>query len=544
MTQNIEIKPTKPVLLCILDGWGIRNEVLNNAIAMAKTPHYDAMIKGCPTATLRTSGKDVGLPDGQMGNSEVGHMNIGGGRVILQNLPRIDKAFAEDQVVNVPEFKKSVAALKASGGTAHILGLLSSGGVHSHQDHIVALAKNYADEGIKVAVHGFLDGRDVPPKSAEFFIEMMQGSLKELKNTSLVTLIGRYFALDRDNRWDRVAKAYDLMLDAKGIKMSGGIEALEHSYSAGEKDEFTSAYALSDYEGMKDGDGLIMANFRSDRAREILLAFADPDFDGFARKRAVNFASCLGMVPFSVQLNQYFDVLFAAPVIEDTLGAVVSQRGLKQLRISETEKYAHVTFFFNGGIEEVFEGEERILIPSSDVKTYDLKPEMSAPEVTLKLTEAIKSLKFDLIIVNFANPDMVGHTGVLSAAVKAVETIDHSLAQLQEAIIKAGGTMLITADHGNIETMVDERTGGVHTAHTTNLVPLILVGGEAACKDFPEGYGLFLKDGALCDIAPSLLYLMGQEKPSAMTGKNLIQIMEKNKPLVEHKNLVEYKNWL
>jgi 2,3-bisphosphoglycerate-independent phosphoglycerate mutase len=527
MTSELKIKPTKPVMLCILDGWGIRSETLNNAIAMGNTPHYDAMMKECPVATLRTSGMDVGLPEGQMGNSEVGHMNLGGGRVIMQNLPRIDKAFKDGEVAEYPEFIASVKALKKSGGTAHILGLLSPGGVHSHQNHIVALAKNYAAQGIKTAIHGFLDGRDVPPKSAGPYIKFMEKELGKIKGASLVTLIGRYFALDRDNRWNRVTRAYDLMLEAKGTRTSDGVKALAHSYDNDEKDEFTSAYVLGDYQGMKDGDGLIMANFRSDRAREILLSFVDPEFEGFKRSRTVKFASQLGMVPFSTQLNQYFDVLFAAPVIQDTLGAVVSQRGLTQLRIAETEKYAHVTFFFNGGAEEIYEGEDRIMVPSPDVSTYDLQPEMAAPEVTEKLIAAIKSLKYDLIIVNFANPDMVGHTGVLSAAIKAVETIDNSLGQLQDALKKARGVMLVTADHGNIETMVNIETGGPHTAHTTNSVPLILVNSKAALQDLPEGYELSLENGALCDMAPSLLYLMGEEKPSAMTGKNLIHIIKR-----------------
>ena len=520
---NKALHATKPVVLCILDGWGYRDDSENNAIALADTPNYDRFLDECPRGYLETSGLAVGLPEGQMGNSEVGHMNLGGGRVVMQDLPRIDSCIADGKLGAVDNLKKLVAALKDSGGTCHLMGLLSPGGVHSHQDHMVALARECAKAGIPVAIHAFLDGRDVPPKSALEFIDRFENDIAGLDNVSIATVSGRYYAMDRDKRWDRVKLAYGAMADAKGEKYDSARAVIEASYAADKTDEFVLPAVVGDYAGMQDGDGLLMANFRADRAREILTCFVDPHFDGFRRDRLINFAAQTGMVEYSVALNEFMTALFPAEEILDTLGEIVSRSGKTQLRIAETEKYAHVTFFFNGGSEDVYGGEDRILIPSPDVATYDLKPEMSAPEVTDKLVEAITSKKYDLIVVNFANPDMVGHTGVMEAALKAVETIDTSLGRLSDALEQAGGTMLVTADHGNIELMKDPVTDQPHTAHTTNLVPFLLVNAPAAAADLPEGQVLALESGKLADVAPTVLDLMGLDQPAAMTGHSLLK---------------------
>ncbi|WP_138380956.1 2,3-bisphosphoglycerate-independent phosphoglycerate mutase [Luteithermobacter gelatinilyticus] len=526
--NNATVTPTKPVVLCILDGWGERSETVNNAIALAQTPTYDDFVQTCPRGFLETSGMAVGLPDGQMGNSEVGHMNLGGGRVVLQDLPRIDTCIAEGRLAQLPVFRDFVQKLKNSGGVCHLMGLLSPGGVHSHQDHMLALARALEDSGITVAIHGFLDGRDVPPKSAGEFVAAFEKALSALKNARLVTLSGRYYAMDRDKRWERVKLAYEAMAEARGDQAATAQEAIANSYAAGITDEFVRPVIIGDYQGMKNGDGLLMANFRADRAREILTAFLDPAFDGFERDRQVHFAAQAGMVEYSAALNNFLPALFPAEEIRDTLGEVVAQRGLKQLRIAETEKYAHVTFFFNGGSEEVYEGEDRILIPSPDVATYDLKPEMSAPEVTEKLVQAIREKAYDLIVVNYANPDMVGHTGVLPAAIKAVETIDQCLGRLREALVEVGGTMLVTADHGNIEMMEDPQTGQPHTAHTTNLVPFLLVNAQAALGEKAQELSIELDNGRLADVAPTVLTLMGLEQPTAMTGRSLIRLIQKH----------------
>lgn len=514
---NRTLKKTRPVVLCILDGWGAREESDNNAILMANTPNYDAICKKYPSAFLKTSGMSVGLPEGQMGNSEVGHMNIGGGRVVKQELPRIDEAIANDEIKDIKCIKKSISALKENGRTCHIMGLLSPGGVHSHQDHIVGVAKEYSKAGIPVQIHGFTDGRDVPPKSAKEFVEKIEADISELDNVRLATISGRYYAMDRDNRWDRVIKAHNAISNAKGMTSNNAIDAIERAYQADLTDEFIEPTIIGAYSGMNDGDALLMANFRADRAREIMATFVDPNFSGFNKERNIQLSSALGLTKYSDELIKYMECLFPTDPLKETLGEIVSDHNLKQLRIAETEKFAHVTFFFNGGNEDLYEGEERILIPSPDVPTYNLKPEMSAPEVTDKLVEAILSNKFDLIVVNFANPDMVGHTGVLEAALKAVETIDASLGRLKEAVNKMSGSMLITADHGNIELMKNPDTGAPHTAHTTNLVPFILLNDEAAIND-----EIVLQDGALCDVAPTILTLMNIEKPKTMTGRNLI----------------------
>lgn len=513
------IKNTKPVVLCILDGWGSRIERENNAIKLANTPIYDAMVANCPQSTLQTSGLAVGLPDGQMGNSEVGHMNIGGGRVVLQDLPKIDEAIEKDQIKNIECMKSSISTLKNSGGTAHIMGLLSPGGVHSHQDHIVALAKEYEKHDITVSIHAFTDGRDVPPKSALEFIEKFEDDIADLRNVSIASVCGRYYAMDRDNRWDRVVKAHNAIAYAEGSTASSAQDAVKNAYEADLTDEFVEPTIIGNYQGLNSGDAIIMANFRADRAREILTTFVDPEFNGFEKQSHIELSTAIGMTKYSDALEKFMPCLFPSETLHDTLGEIVANEGLKQLRIAETEKFAHVTFFFNGGAENLYDGENRILVPSPDVPTYNLKPEMSAPEVTDRLVEAIKSKEFDLIVVNYANPDMVGHTGVLEAAIKAVETIDTCLGRLQDALMEAGGSMLVTADHGNIELMKDPDTGGPHTAHTTNLVPFILVGSDRV-SDKPVS----LRSGALCDVAPTILALMNLDKPNAMTGMSLLNV--------------------
>lgn len=501
----------RPVLLCVLDGWGERKETEDNAIAQAHTPVWDRLNASCPRGRLDASERHVGLPAGQMGNSEVGHMNLGAGRVVLQDLPRIDEAIEQGSISALPAFKEFVAALRKSGGTAHILGLLSPGGVHSHQAHIAGLARLLAAAKIPYVVHALLDGRDTPPSSA---IEYMRRFLDEAPGAKVATVIGRYYAMDRDKRWDRVEKAYRALVDGEGRAAIDSIQAIESAYAEKTTDEFVLPTVTGGYKGMRDGDGLLMANFRADRAREILAALVDPAFDGFARGRTVAFAKALGMVEYSEALNRFMSVLFPSQPLRHVLGQVLADAGMTQLRIAETEKYAHVTFFFNGGDEAVFPGEERILVPSPKVATYDMKPEMSAFEVTDKLVEQIASGKFDFILVNFANTDMVGHTGDLGAAIKAVETVDACLGRLDKAIRAAGGVMLITADHGNAEQMMDKGTGQPHTAHTTNLVPLILVG---------ERLGVArLTNGKLADIAPTVLDLLGLEQPAEMTGRSLI----------------------
>jgi 2,3-bisphosphoglycerate-independent phosphoglycerate mutase len=508
MSQNI-VK--KPVVLCILDGWGYREEVENNAIKMADTPTYDRFWDTYPHAFVKTSGLAVGLPDGQMGNSEVGHMNIGGGRVVMQDLPRIDDALKTDTLKDMSGLQNFITALKKSGGACHLMGLLSPGGVHSHQDHFVALAKIISEAGIPVHIHGFLDGRDTPPKSAKEYINKFESDIANFNNVAIKTLSGRFYAMDRDQRWDRVEKAYNTIVKGEGNTSKTAEKALFARYVKLETDEFLSPTVIGEYDGMEDGDGIFMANFRSDRAREILSSLSDPNFDGFSRS-PINFAAQTGLVEYSNAHNEFMTALFQPVEVKNNFGAVVSSAGLKQLRIAETEKYAHVTFFFNGGEEKIFIGEDRILVPSPNVKTYDLKPEMSAPEVTDKLVAAIKSGTYDTIIVNFANPDMVGHTGILSAAIKAVETIDNSLQQLEEALIEVDGIMLVTADHGNVELMLDQDTGVPHTAHTNWDVPIIMVNGPK---------GLILNNGRLADIAPTLLNLMDIPQPIEMTGESL-----------------------
>ena len=503
----------KPVILCILDGWGYREDRQDNAIKLANTPTYDRLLNQCPRAWLKTSGLAVGLPDGQMGNSEVGHMNLGSGRLVLQDLPRIDEAIGNDSLAKNPELIAFIDKLKSTGGAAHLMGLLSPGGVHSHQRHIAALANIIAGAGVRVHIHAFLDGRDTPPKSALDYIAQFEADIAANELAAISTVTGRYFALDRDKRWDRVERAYRVITEAASDHSSASATAaVEAGYARDENDEFIKPTVVGGYTGVAANDGLLMANFRADRAREILTALLDPEFDGFNRRGAPVFAAALGMVEYSTALSRFHPLLFPSPEINNSLGEVLADNGVAQLRIAETEKYAHVTFFFNGGVESVFKGEDRILVPSPDVATYDLKPEMSAYEVTAELEQAIASGKYGAIIVNYANPDMVGHTGVLSAAIKAVETIDACITRLEVAATASGAALFVTADHGNVEMMMDHGTGQPHTAHTTFDVPLLMINHDGQ-----------LADGSLSDIAPTMLSIMGLKQPGEMTGKNLLR---------------------
>ena len=503
-----------PLVLCILDGWGERPKANDNAITAAHTPVWHRLLARWPHAHLQASEHYVGLPDGQMGNSEVGHTNLGAGRLVLQDLPRIDAAISADQLAAMPALRQFVGKLIESGGTVHLMGLLSPGGVHSHQHQIAAFARILAEAGLPVAVHAFLDGRDTPPKAGASFLKKFQQDVAGLERLRIATVCGRYHAMDRDRRWDRVEKAYRAIVEAAGDRAEDPAEAIAAAYSRGETDEFVRPTVIADYRGMKDGDGLLIANFRADRVRELAAALLDPDFADFARPKRIAPATALGLVEYSTELNRFLGTLFPPEDLADTFGEVVSRAGLTQLRIAETEKYAHVTFFFNGGRETVFPGEERILVPSPKVATYDQQPEMSAPEVTEKVVEAIEARRFNVIVLNYANTDMVGHTGDLSAAVKAVETVDTCLGRLSEAVERVGGTLVITADHGNAEMMLDPKSGEPHTAHTLNPVPFIVANPPAAVRH--------LDDGRLSDVAPTLLDLLGLAKPSAMTGHSLI----------------------
>lgn len=512
MTEKLK---KRPVMLCILDGWGHRENKENNAIAIGNTPNWDRIVKQNPNSLIETSGFDVGLPDGQMGNSEVGHMNIGAGRVVMQDLPRIDKAVKDGSLAKNEELRKLIDKLKKTGGACHLMGLVSPGGVHSHQDHFVALAKKIASNGIAVKIHAFLDGRDTPPKSGKSFVEKLLSDLEDVPNCKVAIVSGRFFAMDRDKRWDRVEKAYNAMVLGDANQENTAPIAIEKAYQRGETDEFVTPTIIGDYQGMKDGDGLLMVNFRADRAREILYALCDEEFDGFERKQKVDFVARVGMTEYSVDHNRFMETMFPPQKLENIYGEIVSKKGFTQLRIAETEKYAHVTFFFNGGEEKKYQGEERILVPSPKVSTYDLQPEMSAPEVTEKLVDAIKSEKFDTIICNYANGDMVGHTGIIDAAVKAVETVDDCLGKVEKAIKEVGGVLIVTADHGNCEKMVDEETHQPHTAHTVGVVPVVLVNGNDDSQ--------LRNGGRLADLAPTMLELMGIEQPKEMTGKSLLQ---------------------
>ncbi|GFE96842.1 MULTISPECIES: 2,3-bisphosphoglycerate-independent phosphoglycerate mutase [unclassified Gluconobacter] len=501
----------RPVMLVILDGFGWREENSDNAVRLANTPTFDGLWANNPHAFLKTCGEDVGLPEGQMGNSEVGHLNIGAGRVVMQELPRISRSARDGSLAENTALKEYIHALKVSGGTCHLMGLVSPGGVHAHQDHILALAKIVSAAGVPVALHIFSDGRDTPPRSGEEFISALLRDLPE--TVQIATISGRYYAMDRDRRWERVKLAVDAIRDGQGPHADDALSVLEASYAEDKGDEFVLPTVLGQYGGMKDGDGILSCNFRADRIRQLLDVLVAPDFDGYASGGRIKFAAITGMTRYSDHLSPYMTVLFPKIPLEDLLGEVVAKANKTQLRMAETEKFPHVTYFLNGGREVQLPGEERILVPSPKVATYDLQPEMSAPELTDRAVEAIDSGRFDMIILNFANPDMVGHTGSLPAAIKACETVDQGLGRINDALVRAGGTLIVTADHGNCETMRDPETGGVHTAHTLNVVPVILAHAD----------GKTLHDGRLADLAPTLLALLGLAQPPAMTGVSLLE---------------------
>ncbi|MGY6587277.1 MAG: 2,3-bisphosphoglycerate-independent phosphoglycerate mutase [Wenzhouxiangella sp.] len=502
-----------PLLLLILDGWGHREPAPDNAISQGKTPNWDALVARCPRTLLDTSGEAVGLPAGQMGNSEVGHMNIGAGRVVYQELTRIGKAIQDGEFANNPALAELLARLQDSAGRLHLMGLLSPGGVHSHEDHLFAILDLLdRDDAPEVVVHAFLDGRDMPPRSALPSLERLDERLSRMARARLGSVCGRYYAMDRDQRWERVEKAWQVMVDGQAdYQADNGAAALNAAYDRDESDEFVSATRIGQGVPLADGDGVFFFNFRADRARQLTQALVSDDFDGFKARRP-RLAGVLTMTHYQDGLDCL--VAFPPERMERLMGEVLSAAGKRQLRIAETEKYAHVTYFFNGGEERVFDGEDRELIPSPKVATYDLQPEMSAPLLAEKLTAAIRSGQYPVIISNVANPDMVGHSGQFEAAVKAVEAVDRLLGEVLDAIQDAGGEMLVTADHGNVEQMTDPETGQAHTAHTLNPVPLLYVGPRALTLGGP---------GSLRDLAPTMLDLLGLEKPVEMTGNSLIK---------------------
>ncbi len=501
----------RPVMLVVLDGWGWREDSADNAVRQAHTPNFDRLWSTCPHALLQAAGTDVGLPPGQMGNSEVGHLNIGAGRIVAQDLQRINDAINGGRVETAPALVNLVTRLHRSGGTCHLLGLASPGGVHSHQDHAAALATLLSKIGIPSIMHAFTDGRDTPPRSARDDIERLIAALPP--SVPIATVCGRYYAMDRDRHWERVVRAYDAIADAKGPRFPSAVAVIADAYAHDLGDEFVLPAVVAGYHGIQDGDGLLCFNFRPDRVREILAALVDPAFSGFARQRTIRLAIAVGMSEYSSQLNSVMQAIFPPQELRNVLGQVVSDAGRAQLRIAETEKYAHVTYFLNGGEETPYPGEDRVMVPSPRVATYDLQPEMSAQRLTQKVVDAIGSGKYDMIVVNYANPDMVGHTGKLGAAVKAVEAVDAGLGRLVQAVEEADGALLVTADHGNCELMRDPVTSGPHTSHTTNPVPVLLMGGGDAG----------LSSGRLADVAPTLLDLMGLRKPLEMTGESLLR---------------------
>ncbi len=500
----------RPVMLVILDGWGTSDIKADNAVALAETPNFDRLWSANPHAHLRTSGLDVGLPEGQMGNSEVGHLNIGAGRVVMQDLPRIGTAIADGSIARLPALLDLIEKLRATGGTCHLMGLVSPGGVHAHQDHGVALAQILAEAGIPTVAHAFLDGRDTPPRSGGAAIRRFQDQLTE--PVRIATVSGRYYAMDRDNRWDRVARAYLAIAEAQGPGFADAASAVDDAYGRGVTDEFVIPAVIGGYRGMAPGDAILCFNYRADRARELMTAFVDPAFTGFDRPRPPNLAAAAGMTRYSDALAPFMTALFPPQTMTHLLGETVAAAGLTQLRLAETEKYHHVTYFLNGGAEQPNPGEDRIMVPSPKVATYDLQPEMSANELTGHALAALAAGGHDLLILNFANPDMVGHTGSLPAAIKAVETVDACLGAIADQIASKGGALLVTADHGNCEMMRDPETGQPHTAHTTNAVPVLLTVSNVT-----------LHDGRLADIAPTLLALLGAPKPAEMTGAVLFE---------------------
>lgn len=501
-----------PMVLVILDGFGDRDDRSNNAIKLARTPSFDLLDARYPRTLIGCSGPDVGLPVGQMGNSEVGHMNFGAGRIAMMDISRIDATVAEGTLGQNPVIARAFGEARAAGGALHLLGLVSDGGVHSALDHLVALIAAAAEAGVRVRVHAFLDGRDTPPKSAARYLERLASALEG--KGEIATLSGRYYAMDRDQRWERVARAYGAIAAAEGPRFSGWGEALDHAYAAGHTDEFVEPRVLGDYSGIGADDAGLFFNFRPDRARELTLALTAESFSFFARgdARRYRYFACMTQYDPASRLP----VAFAKESYPDLFGEVIARHHLGQFRCAETEKYAHVTYFFNGGREAPFEGEERKLVPSPrDVATYDKKPEMSADEVTRATVEALRARRYAFILVNFANPDMVGHTGVLPAAIAAVEAVDRGIGEIYKAVVEVGGTMIVTSDHGNCETMRDPVTGEPHTAHTLNPVPLWLVSESMRGRHLRS-------HGRLCDVAPTMLTLMGLEQPGTMTGASLV----------------------
>jgi 2,3-bisphosphoglycerate-independent phosphoglycerate mutase len=503
--------PSKPVVLCILDGWGIGPVRDWDAPALAHTPNFDALMATCPHATLTTFGPDVGLPTGQMGNSEVGHTNIGAGRVVAMDLGAIDLAVEDGSFAVNAELLAFAAKVKRASGTAHLMGVVSDGGVHGHITHLLAAARALTDLGVRVAVHAITDGRDVPPSSAAGFIKTLMAGLPP--GAQVATVTGRYWAMDRDTRWDRVSRAYAGIVQARGETAPDAVAAVAQSYAKGETDEFLAPTVIGGYTGARDGDGLFCLNFRADRAREILSALGQPGFDAFDTGPRPAWSAMLGMVEYSATHAGFMTTAFPKRQIVNSLGEWVAAQGRTQFRLAETEKYPHVTFFLNGGREVPFEGEARAMPSSPKVATYDLRPEMSEPEVADRLVDAIDA-GYDLIVVNFANPDMVGHTGILPAAITACEAVDNGLGRAVAALRARGGAMIVTADHGNCEQMWDPVTNGPHTAHTLNPVPVIVTGA-------PEGARL-RQGGRLADLAPTVLQLMGLPQPPEMTGVSLL----------------------
>lgn len=508
----------RPVVLMILDGYGLNDKVEGNAIAQAKTPVMDQLMKECPWVRGNASGMAVGLPEGQMGNSEVGHLNMGAGRIVYQELTRITKEIQDGTFFENPALVKAVENCRKNGSALHLMGLLSDGGVHSHNTHLYALLELAKRHGLeKVFVHCFLDGRDTPPASGREYAEALNKEMEKIGVGRIASVMGRYYAMDRDNNYDRVKLAYDAMTKGEGLTAACGICAIQESYDRKETDEFVKPTVVVEdgkpVATVQDGDSVIFFNFRPDRAREITRAFCDDDFKGFDRgaRRQITYV-CFSDYDPTIPNK---DVAFHKIAVTNTFGEWLAANNLKQARIAETEKYAHVTFFFNGGVEAPNPGEDRILVNSpKDVATYDLKPQMSAPEVCEKLCAAIRSDKYDVIVINFANPDMVGHTGVLPAAIKAIETVDECVGRAVAAVKEVGGVMFICADHGNAEQLIDYETGEPHTAHTTNQVPFVLV-------NYDEGYGL-REGGCLADIIPTLIEIMGMKQPAEMTGKSLL----------------------
>lgn len=502
-----------PVALVILDGWGIREDCENNAACQARTPVLDRLKKEWPTSRLIASGRDVGLPDGQMGNSEVGHLNIGAGRIVYQELTRISLAIENGSFFENQVLTNACQRVVESGGKLHLLGLLSDGGVHSHNSHLYALVRLAKKIGVKdVCIHTFLDGRDTPPESGIDYLSQLEAELKLIELGRIATITGRYWAMDRDNRWNRIEKAYLALTQGIGQKAPSSLEAIKSAYSTDQTDEFVEPWVIGEAGTIDDADGIIFFNFRADRARELTRALTLSDFKGFDRARIPRLVDFVCLTEY----DETFDlpVAFPSESYPDILAEVVSRAGLKQLRIAETEKYAHVTFFFNGGVEKAWPGEDRVLIPSpQDVATYDQKPSMSAIAVTDEVVRRIEANTYQLIVLNFANCDMVGHTGVLAAAIEAMETVDACLGRVVDAVVAAGGKLLITADHGNCEQMLDEN-GRPHTAHTTNPVQLIFIDAERVKQT--------VRDGILADLAPTILQLLGLEKPEAMTGHSLL----------------------